>query len=156
MNWQWLLLMALLVYLGIDYGRMCYQQWKMKRNGELPFEIYTPVRYIFIGAGNGARVQELKRMDIEAHAQAGIDIKKQHYGRGYEKIIYDNKDEILYYCWGEAPIDALSARDIGSHKTKIFFDNELPQGAERACIKELGLNNYMVSIGICDRDYGGN
>ena len=153
--WQGLLILAIAIYLGVDYGRLIYQNRKLRDECDLSFELYTPVRYIFIGMNDGERVQTLKRMDIEAHVAAKVAMTQHFLQPGSEKIVYENDDEIFYYEWGSTAIEPLKSTELSSHRTKIFFDIQLPEGAERAVIKALGLTNYMVSIGICDRDYGG-
>lgn len=151
MNWILLLMIIGLIYLGIDYGRLLY---KIKQDN-LPWQINFPHRNIFISAKNSDAILHLKEMDIEAHQIAEVGISKRENKLGLEKIYYENNDELWSYCYEDAQIGALTPIEINNYKIKIFFDNELPDGAIRAVIKDLGLTDYMVNIGICSEKSGG-
>lgn len=64
--------------------------------------------------------------------------------------VWDNGDEEYLYCYGAQEMKKLAR--IGDYETKIFFDSKLPEGAIRATLKDLGLEGYMVQIGICKGD----
>jgi len=49
----------------------------------------------------------------------------------------------------------LSPFERDNYEIKLFFDHKLPEGAERTIIKQLGLLDYMINIGICSEKSGG-
>lgn len=70
------------------------------------------------------------------------------------KVWFENGDELIVYEYGVAQIQKLSKHEKKCFVHKIFFDYMLPEGAERAVIKQLDLVDYMVNIGICSERSG--
>lgn len=149
MNWIWILVIGCLVYIGIDYGRLVY---KSKCSDQIiEYTPHAPIRHIFVAAKDNSTVEDLFEVSINAHCKAGCTIKTEraHVDQKTTHIIWDNEDEELFILYGTSPIDQLTAAQIKECEHKLFFDNNLPEGAERAVIKALGLEDYMVQIGIC-------
>lgn len=150
MEWLWILLIIVLVYIGIDYGRLIFKVRRLQQElGEE--EDYTPVRYIMVGANESKYIADLAALDIKAHKEAGIGIKvfMDNAKQGITKVGFENGDELIVYNYEKAQIAPLTKREVKDYAQKIFFDYKLPEGAERATIQQLGLLNYMVNIGIC-------
>jgi hypothetical protein len=57
--------------------------------------------------------------------------------------------------YDKTQLERLSNDERDGYEIKIFFDHKLPKGAERAVIEQLGLTDYMVTIGICGKKSGG-
>ena len=104
---------------------------------------------------DGNYIDDLAQLDIDAHKAAGVEVGQIVRKQGYTKTIFLNKDELVIYDYNEAQILPLTQLELNNYKQKIFFDYKLPKGAERAVIKQLGLLNYMVNIGICNEKSGG-
>ena len=106
---------------------------------------------------DGNYIDDLAQLDIDAHKAAGVEVEQvvRKYEQGYTKTIFLNKDELVIYDYNEAQIVPLTQLELNNYKQKIFFDYKLPKGAERAIIKQLGLLDYMVNIGICSEKSGG-
>ena len=104
-----------------------------------------------IGTKNSDVIADLSSLDIQAHKKAGIAIINQlvQPEKGFMKVWFGNGDELIVYEYGVAQIQKLSKHEKKCFVHKIFFDYMLPEGAERAVIKQLGLIDYMVNIGIC-------
>lgn len=153
--WIGLILVIALCYIGFDYGRLIVKNRFLQREyGQAPYE---PTRYIMIGAKGSQYIQDLSMLDVTAHTAAGIGVMylEDKKNEGYAKTVFENGDELIVYCYDKAQIAPLTKREINGYKHKIFFDYKLPEGAERAIIKQLGLLDYMVNIGICSEKSGG-
>lgn len=159
MEWLWILLIAILIFIGIDYGRLQVKYRRLIKEVSEDFEFteYVPQRYIMIGAKKSKYIADLASMDIKAHSKVGVGIKTwiEKAEKGYNKIIFDNADELIIYEYETAQIAQLTKHERDNYAQKIFFDYKLPEGAERAVIKQLGLLDYMVNIGICSEKSGG-
>ena len=153
--WIGLILVIALFYIGFDYGRLIVKNRRLQEEcGQAPYE---PTRYIMIGAKGSQHIQDLSMLDVTAHTAIGIGVMylEDRKNEGYAKTIFENGDELIVYCYEKAQIAPLTKREINDYKHKIFFDYKLPEGAERAIIKQLGLLDYMVNIGICSEKSGG-
>ena len=156
MEWLWILLIAILMYIGVDYGRLIFKVRRLQQElGEE--EDYTPVRYIMVGTNESKYIADLAALDIKAHKEVGIGIKvfTDNAKQGVTKVGFDNGDELIVYNYEKAQIAPLTKREVKDYAQKIFFDYRLPEGAERAIIQQLGLLDYMVNIGICSEKSGG-
>ena len=156
MEWLWILLIAALAYIGFDYGRLIFKVRRLQQElGEE--EDYTPVRYIMVGVNESQYIADLATMDIKAHKEMGINVKvfMDNAKQGITKVVFENGDELIVYNYEKAQIAPLTKREVKDYAQKIFFDYKLPEGAERAVIKQLGLLDYMVNIGICSEKSGG-
>lgn len=153
--WLGILMLLGLLYIGIEYGCLLREN-KRLREGVQEIDEYTPVRYIMIGAKGSSHIADLSITTVQAHSAVGVGIKCI-YEKDEEKVVktfFENGDELFIYQYGVAPIDALSKGQIDGFINRIFFDYNLPQGAERAVIEQLGLVDYMVNIGICSEKGG--
>ena len=112
---------------------------------------YSPIRHIFVARGDNSAARGLYEASIQAHRKAGYKIETEDacVDQKMTHIIWDNGDEELIYVYGISPIDKLAPAQIKEYEHNIFFDSDLPKGAERAVIKALGLEDYMIQIGIC-------
>jgi hypothetical protein len=97
-------------------------------------------------------MQALCRLDILTHSAAGIEVCRKEIQEGYQKIVFENGDELLIYEYEKAPILPLTQQEVSHYRQRLFFDHKLPIGAERAIIEQLGLVNFMIDIGICRED----
>ena len=147
--WMGIVLLGILFYLGFDYGRLWLKSRRLEE--ELGDTDYTPMRYIMIGTNNSDVIADLSSLDIQAHKKAGVKIVNQliQPNKGFIKVWFENGDELIVYEYGVAQIQKLSKHEKKCFVHKIFFDHMLPEGAERAVIKQLDLVDYMVNIGIC-------
>ena len=119
-----------------------------------PFDGSVAIRYLIISKGNDY-MTKLATTALRAHSDAHIGVKD--YVQDSEAIVHmimDNKNEIIVWNYDKAPDYELKLRKLNKYAYKCFFDAELPKGTERAIIQKLGLMNYMISIGICDKDTG--
>ena len=157
MTWTGILLVALLIYIGFDYGRLVINNRRLQSYIGEEDTKYTPSRHIMVRSSEGFYISKLAKMSLSAHQVADIGIKSYNEDKDgkYMKIVFNNKDELIVYEYGTMPIGRLSKQEIDNYEHKIFFDYKLPEGAERAIIEQLGLTNYMVSIGICNEICGG-
>ena len=155
MNWIIMILVALLIYIGFDYGRLTLKSRRQQK--ECNQALYEPTRYIMVGAKGSQYIQDLSMLDVKAHAAVGIGVMhlEDRENEGYVKTVFENGDELIVYCYDKAQIAPLTKREINEYRHKIFFDYMLPEVAERAIIKQLGLLDYMVNIGICSEKSGG-
>lgn len=110
-----------------------------------------------VGAEGNNYIPELATLDVRAHTSAGIGVKSfiENQEQGYMKTVFENEDELIVYYYDKAQIVTLTQYEINNYSQKLFFDYKLPEGAERAVIKQLGLLDYMVNIGICSEKSGG-
>lgn len=136
-------------YLGFDYGRMFLKLRRMEAPGSHP-----PFQFIMVGTKESKVIQQLVNLDVSAHFMAGVSVKKNISKKGFNRIVFGNDDEIIVYEYGEAPITALTPQEKEEYVQKIFFDINLPIGAERAVVKDLGLVGYMISMGVCSEEIG--
>lgn len=153
MEWLWILFIIALGYIGFDYGRLILKDRRNRLDYE--FEPYTPIRNIMISSEKSSHVLDLYTMCVQAHTEAAIDVVSSVIQDGYSKIIFENRDELILYFYDKAKINVLTATEIEDYSQKIFIDSNLPKGAERAVIEQLGLLDYMVNIGICSEKSGG-
>ena len=150
--WLGIIMLLALIYIGIEYGCMWKENKRLKEN----IQEHTPVRYIMIGAEGSSYIADLSIATVQAHSAAGVGIKCI-YEKDEEKMVktfFENGDELFVYQYGMAAIEALSKEQREGFMNRIFFDYNLPQGAERAIIEQLGLVDYMVNIGICSEKGG--
>ena len=153
--WLGIIMLLALIYIGIEYGCMWKENKRLKESIQ-EVEKYTPIRYIMIGAEGSSHIADLSIATVQAHGAVGVGIKCI-YERDEEKTVktfFENGDELFVYQYGVAPIDALSKGQREGFINRIFFDYNLPKGAERAIIEQLGLVDYMVNIGICSEKGG--
>ena len=155
MEWLWIFLILALVYMGVDYGRLIFKVRRLQQ--QIGKENYTPVRYIMVSANESQCIAALAAMDIKAHKEAGVGVKMfiDNAKQGITKVDFENGDELIVYNYEKAQIVPLTQNEVRDYALKIFFDYKLPEGAERAIIKQLGLLDYMVNIGICSEKSGG-
>ena len=95
-------------------------------------------------------------MCINAHTKAGVGVKTTitNLSEGAVLIFFDNGDTIASYKYG-AQMTALKRSEITNCTIRLFVDDELPDSALSACIRSLGLKNYMIGVGLCDKSQGG-
>ena len=138
-----------LVIIGFLYGNMWKENDALRKaleDGGQTIEL--PLKYIMFSAGPDSEIMELAQTALHAHAFAGVKIKDVVSSKECQKTIYENNDELIVYQYG-ATIKPLKRHELNGYALKIFFDDKLPTGAERAIIKQLGLADCMVTIGIC-------
>ena len=54
-----------------------------------------------------------------------------------------------------ASIEKLKKKDIEEKEHRIFVDDKLPAEATTEVLRALGLQDYLVSVGICTKKSGG-
>lgn len=159
MNWQWILLIIALIYIGIDYGRLIVKSRRLEDlvGNSIEYEEYTPTMYIMVGAQGSEYIADLSMMDVKAHQDVGVGISvaivKEE--QGYTKSIFENGDILVVYCYEKAQFAPLTRQERERYAMRLFFDYKLPIGAERAVIEQLGLLDHMIDIGICSEKSGG-
>lgn len=149
---------AALIFIGVHYGLMIIENKQLKAKKiedeiEPEFSKYTPTRQVFIYQEDGNHIQQLAQMCLKAHEQANIGIRRTIADADSMNIFFDNGDIVMVYKYG-AKIVSLSHSEITDYTIRVFFDNELPDGAIRACIEDLGLKNYLIGFGLCDNSKG--
>ena len=138
-----------LVIIGVLYANMWKENDALREALEDGVQtIELPLKYIMFCAGPDSGVMELAQAALHAHAFAGVKIKDVVSNKECQKTIYENNDELIVYQYG-AKIKPLKRHELNGYTLKIFFDDKLPAGAERVIIKQLGLSDCMVTIGIC-------
>jgi hypothetical protein len=108
-----------------------------------------------VSSKESSAIDDLAAMDIKAHVDAGVNMRLHSDKSGIKHIIFENEDELLIYDYEIAQIVPLTQTEINNYNQKLFFDYNLPEGAERAVIESLGLVGYMINIGICKDKNGG-
>jgi hypothetical protein len=153
--WIGVLLIAAVLYVAIDYGRLVIKCRRYENN--IDFIPEMPTLNIMVTTKNNNCIASLSEMNINAHIDADWGIKAvfNNESTGCIKTYFENEDIQIVYNYENAVIEKLTKAEIDNHILQIFFDNELPEGAERAVIKKLGLLDYMVKIGICSDKNGG-
>ena len=157
MIWKIVILFILMIYIGFDYGRTVIENRRLKRNIMEQDDRCTPLRYIMVGTQGSSYITDLAMKSVNAHRAAGVGIKnyEDDNENGYMKVVFDNEDELLVYKYEKAQIASLTKHEINNYEHKLFLACELPIGAERAIVQQLGLMDYMVNIGICSEKSGG-
>ena len=109
-----------------------------------------PLRKIFIAHADSKELMNLISIAKDTYVTAKDDLDWRVDRRGYKKFKFKSGDEILVFYHDEKPdVTKLTAQEIRGYKTYLFFDMKLPVGAERAYIEKLGLNGYVIAVGIC-------
>jgi hypothetical protein len=110
-----------------------------------------------IGTQGTPYITDLAMMSIKAHSTVDIGIKSydDNADSGCMKVVFNNGDELIVYKYEKAQIVPLTKHEIDSYEHKLFFACELPVGAERAVVQQLGLVDYMINVGICSKKSGG-
>ena len=151
---QGLILIAALVFLAIDHTRIIIENrrlWKYIEQEEA-----TRSRNIYIKTKEeDDLIDHLVAVNMEAYDQVQATIVKRYWNHGCLFVEYDNGDQIIVAQYG-ARIGAFPQNSIGNYSHRIFFDYKLPDGAISAVIKDLGLTDYMIQIGICTERSGEN
>lgn len=143
-----LLLLACLIYIGIDYGRRVYNDRRL----QLTFEPFELTRYIFILGENVGKVQEyvdlrlasLKSKNIKLLATTNLDNSKLYR--------FENGDEMWVVQYEKGTLPTLTKEEIENYNNKIFFDCNLPRATVAETIIKLGLEDYAITVGICKGD----
>lgn len=152
------LIVGCAIYIAWSYTKLWLENEQLK--SEVNYDTNeingdTAIRYILVGAKDSEYMTKLATTALRAHTEAHISIKK--YEQDSEAIVHivmDNKNEIIVWNYDKAPDYELKLPKLDKYAYKCFFDIKLPEGTERAIIQKLGLMNYMISIGICDKDTG--
>lgn len=140
---------VLIIVLGIIACVMyTVQVVKNKKLEETLSEYIAPKRYIMLKSKTSSHIDTLAQTVKQAHQKAGINIGSTEAIDGITKTVFDNEDE-LWECEYGARVPYLTENERHGYMHRIFVDCDLPLGAERALIKDLGLCDYMVSFGIC-------
>ena len=152
----WIIL-CLLIYIGIDYGCLLHKNIRLKQ--QINKNDHIPTKNIMITADqNGYYILKLASLCMAAHKDNNIGVVRYEdklNEKGTMLIKFENDDELLVYRYDIAKIVPLSKHNIKNYLIKLFLDYKLEAGAERTIIKQLGLLNYMINIGICDEKSGG-
>lgn len=145
-----IIIILLLIYVGFDYGRLIVKNRRIEQ--ELDIFDYVPVRNIMIAAPDGDHIVDLSLMCLSAHHKSGVGVKSLIEEKHFTRTLFDNGDEMWLIKYDEnMSIDALTKHEKEDYANKIFFDYKLPEGAERVIIKQLGLIDYMVNMGFCQK-----
>ena len=149
---QGLILIAALVFLAIDHARIIIENkrlWTYIEQDEA-----TRSRNIYIKTKEeDDLIDHLVSVNMEAYDQVQATIVKRYWNNGCLFVEYDTGDQIIVAQYG-ARLGAFPQNSIGNYSHRIFFDYKLPSGAISAVIKDLGLTDYMIQIGICTERSG--
>lgn len=145
------ILLALLVYLGVDYAFLWRRCKQIEKAQDIEQE-HTPTRYIFIDSRAQDGLANVRDLCAAAHKAAQIDTLSWDSAVGIEKVYYVNGDEIWNICYEDAQIDRLAPDQIKECSIKIFVNDKLPKEAIYEVIYQLGLQNYAITVGICKGD----
>ena len=142
------------MFLAIDHTRIIIENRRLRRYIEQ--EEIVRSRSIYIKAKEeDDLIDHLAAINMEAYDQAQATIIKRYRNNGCLFVEYDNGDQIIVAQYG-ARMGSFPQNSIGNYSHRIFFDYKLPDGAIRAVIKDLGLTDYMIQIGICTERSGEN
>lgn len=155
MSWMYGALIVLLLIIGGIFA------WQVRENRMLKEELeeveergYIPTRFIFYKRIDSKYLSEMQTLIFNSRAEAGFEWTTENKA-GYSITKFTNGDELMVFIEGAAEWMPLKKRQIEDYKIKIFLDNQLDKGAERALIEGLGLTDYMVQIGVCSEKNGG-
>lgn len=155
MSWMYGALIVLLCIIGGIFG------WQVRENRMLKEELeeveergYIPTRFIFYKRIDSKYLSEMQTLIFNSRAEAGFEWTTESKA-GYSITKFTNGDELMVFIDGAIEWAPLKKRQIEDYKIKIFLDNQLDKGAERALIEGLGLTDYMVQIGVCSEKNGG-
>ena len=155
MSWMYGVLIVLLCIIGGIFG------WQVRENRVLKEELeeieergYIPTRFIFYKRIDSKYLSEMQALIFNSRAEAGFEWTTENKA-GYSITKFTNGDELMVFIEGAIEWAPLKKRQIEDYKIKIFLDNQLDKGAERALIEGLGLTDYMVQIGVCAEKNGG-
>lgn len=144
---QGLIAIIALIFLAVDHTRILIENKRLW--SYIQQEEATRSRNIYIKTKEeDDLIDHLIAVNMEAYDQVQATIVKRYQNNDYLFIEYDNGDQIIVAQYG-ARIGAFPQNSIGNYSHRIFFDYKLPDGAIRAVIKDLGLTDYMIQIGIC-------
>ena len=148
------LIICMLLVLGVWHGKTLID-YKRLQDSCGDNCIISPNHIILLTLDQSKYMQDLAQRCIQARKKAHIQIlKMQTTEDGRQDILFENGDILSVITYG-AQIAPLNKRDIGRYTHRFFFDYKLPAGAERAIIKDLGLLDYVLDIGICTEKSGG-
>lgn len=146
-----MLLIACMVYVGWDYGRLILRCKHLQENDNYTPDI-DPSRFIFV-QGNSGIAKKWFETWYDSHSTAGIRLLRTFY-RGNVKIyVFENNDEAWIFNYQDAQmLDRLAPDLIECYKHKMFFDKDLPKEAIGKIIEGMGFEGYLVPVGICKGD----
>ena len=149
------ILIGLLVIIGFIFGKMVIENRKIKEDYEDMCDTrYSEVRYLILMSPESPYMRHLVSTVINGHAIAGYEIKKKKQEGGCEKYIFENGDE-MWLFYDMAAIKPLSQHQATQWFNRILIDYKLPIGAERAFIHQLGLDDFLIQLGVCTEKSGG-
>lgn len=146
-----------LLYIAVHHAILCVKYKRLNEEQESQLEDSQPTKYIMVSWKNSDYILDLAHNCTRAHLASHIPIHFSDTDEelGRDNTIFENGDQLLVYDYSKARIVPLSKAEINNYSYRLFFDNQLPLGAERAVIQALGLQDYMVSVGICSKKGGG-
>lgn len=155
MSWMYGALIVLLCIIGGIFALQVRENRMLKEELE-EFEGggYTPTRFIFYKRIDSKYLSDMQTLIFNSRAEAGIEWVTENKA-GYSLTKFTNGDELMVFIDGTIEWAPLKKKQIEDYKIKIFIDNKLDKGAERALIEGLGLTDYMVQIGVCSEKNGG-
>ena len=152
--WLMFTILGGLCFVAIDHTRLWINNFRLHQ-----FSISnTPIRAIMVSMQESVYMKDIAYLFINARKREHIFIKsyQNEEETGYHKIVFDNNDELLLYDYEKADITALTKHEKQQYEQNLFLDYKLPPGAQCAIVEKLGLLDYMVKIGICTENSGGN
>ena len=147
-SFQMLLLLISLIVLGILHTLTLIENNKLQRS--VSEEEYIPFRNIYIRASNGTtHINKLIKTNLDVFEQNDIQVVQRHSQDGVTLIEYETGSQIIIVDYNTACLNSFPHDTKDQYNYHIFFDNELPDSAIRATIQDLGLEGYMIGVGIC-------
>ena len=152
--WLMITILGGLCFIAIDHIRLQINNFRLHQ-----FSISdAPIRAIMVSMQESAYMKNIVHLFINARKRQHIFIKsyQSEEETGYLKVIFDNDDELLLYNYEKANIIALTENEKQQYEQNLFLDYKLPPGAQCAIVEKLGLLDYMIKVGICTENSGGN
>lgn len=148
--WFGIGLIACLIFIAISYwqksARVRYLEDELSEYEDS--SEYRPVAYHMVGVEGSGTIQYLSELTLKAHREAGYSILSTISTDKGVQVFFSNGDMMHVFPFG-APIEKLKKKEIEEREHRVFIDNKLPAEATTEVLRALGLQNYLVSVGIC-------
>ena len=108
---------------------------------------------VFIYQPGSMHMINLIALAVSARTKIGITVMNQRLDHEEKSLVmyFDNGDVIKTFVYGKKT-EPFSEYELSTTRARVFFDAKLPKEAIGAICQELGLQNYVVEIGICDEN----
>lgn len=147
-SFQILLLLIGLMVLGILHTLTLIEKNRLQRY--VSEEEYIPFRNIYVRTSSGmTHINQLIKTNLDAFEHNNIQVVQRHSQDGITLIEYETGSQVIIIDYDTACLNSFPHDSVDQYNYHIFFDNKLPDSAIRAVIYDLGLEGYMIGVGIC-------